>query len=754
VSYAYDNNGNRLQVSATGGSTIYTYDSRNRLITATTPTNNNVGGTTTYVYTGDSKQESVTYPNNTVTRYDYDNADRVSSVINEQTDSTVISSFIYSYDSNGNRTQQVETQNGFSANQLQTTDYNFDNTNRLSGYTLTESNSDSSTISYTYDANYNRINEVETQTQTLGATTTTVKDRTSSFDANNRLSQIIENTDNDTIDYVYDNNGNTLSKTDNTQAAPEHTQFAYDSRNQLSQVIRGPPAAETNQGYYDYNYRGQRIRHLDSERGNIDYLYDGQAVLEERTLGSNTLVAHYRYSDRLISLNTATDEQYYHYSALRTTANLTNTAGDVQVSYRTDAWGKITQQEGDSPNRQVFTGQEHDENTGLIYFGARYYDPDTARFINQDSYLGESSTPPSLHRYLYAYGNPTFYIDPDGHIVGTATGATGGFFWGFGQMVGSMINDTVSGTSRSTGDYLSTWGQNIVGGAELGASFDVAVMSGGLAIPASGALGGAGAEALTFDGRSETLDEFGRQQATGAAWGTAFGAAGKVLAPYAGKAANWAASKSQALQKTGQYLGDKLGAAGEKLANSQVAKDVSQLTAKLQASASATKEKIGGLLQPSQRANVADSAAADFYVGPAGPEATLPSRGYRHMRYLDDTGDVNKYVEGTIANKEAPGSYFGFEKFETGKDARSAFQIRGPEHGESWSDARLRGTFDTLQLYKQGKPQVKVPLEKGGKGPNPEPITEAYPEYGSGGTPQLVTDEMLKFDKIDILPEG
>jgi hypothetical protein len=50
----------------------------------------------------------------------------------------------------------------------------------------------------------------------------------------------------------------------------------------------------------------------------------------------------------------------------------------------------------------------------LIYFGARYYDPDTARFINQDSYLGESSTPPSLHRYLYAYANPVYYIDPDG----------------------------------------------------------------------------------------------------------------------------------------------------------------------------------------------------------------------------------------------------------------------------------------------------------------------------------------------------
>jgi RHS repeat-associated protein len=65
----------------------------------------------------------------------------------------------------------------------------------------------------------------------------------------------------------------------------------------------------------------------------------------------------------------------------------------------------------------VFTGQEHDENTKLIYFGARYYDPDSARFLNQDSYLGEINTPPSLHRYLYAYANPLVYLDRDGHLA-------------------------------------------------------------------------------------------------------------------------------------------------------------------------------------------------------------------------------------------------------------------------------------------------------------------------------------------------
>jgi len=65
----------------------------------------------------------------------------------------------------------------------------------------------------------------------------------------------------------------------------------------------------------------------------------------------------------------------------------------------------------------ILTGKELDVNTGLIYFGQRYYDPDTARFINQDSYLGKQDTPPSLHRYLYAYSNPTVYIDLEGYAA-------------------------------------------------------------------------------------------------------------------------------------------------------------------------------------------------------------------------------------------------------------------------------------------------------------------------------------------------
>ena len=44
-------------------------------------------------------------------------------------------------------------------------------------------------------------------------------------------------------------------------------------------------------------------------------------------------------------------------------------------------------------------------------------DPDTGSFINQDSYLGKAVIPPSLHRYLYAFGNPIVYVDLDGYAT-------------------------------------------------------------------------------------------------------------------------------------------------------------------------------------------------------------------------------------------------------------------------------------------------------------------------------------------------
>ena len=69
-------------------------------------------------------------------------------------------------------------------------------------------------------------------------------------------------------------------------------------------------------------------------------------------------------------------------------------------------------------NRFGFTGHEHDAETGLYYMKGRYYDPQTGRFLARDPFAGTPFEPASLHRYLYAYGNPTVYVDPTGECVG------------------------------------------------------------------------------------------------------------------------------------------------------------------------------------------------------------------------------------------------------------------------------------------------------------------------------------------------
>jgi len=68
-------------------------------------------------------------------------------------------------------------------------------------------------------------------------------------------------------------------------------------------------------------------------------------------------------------------------------------------------------------NRLTYTGHEFDPETGLYYFKARFYDPELGRFASADPYLGDSLTPPSLHRYLYAYANPLTFVDLTGYLA-------------------------------------------------------------------------------------------------------------------------------------------------------------------------------------------------------------------------------------------------------------------------------------------------------------------------------------------------
>ncbi len=65
---------------------------------------------------------------------------------------------------------------------------------------------------------------------------------------------------------------------------------------------------------------------------------------------------------------------------------------------------KITE-EGAPDTDYGFTGKEKDDETGLYYYGARYYDPVIGRFTSLDPWEGDLTDPQSLNKYSYARNN-------------------------------------------------------------------------------------------------------------------------------------------------------------------------------------------------------------------------------------------------------------------------------------------------------------------------------------------------------------
>jgi RHS repeat-associated protein len=74
------------------------------------------------------------------------------------------------------------------------------------------------------------------------------------------------------------------------------------------------------------------------------------------------------------------------------------------------------------------SGKERDAETGLDYFGARYYSGAQGRFITPDPLMASAkiSNPQTWNRYIYALNNPLLFVDPDGLDVDEACAESDG----------------------------------------------------------------------------------------------------------------------------------------------------------------------------------------------------------------------------------------------------------------------------------------------------------------------------------------
>ena len=135
-----------------------------------------------------------------------------------------------------------------------------------------------------------------------------------------------------------------------------------------------------------------------------------------------------------------------------------------------------------------FAGYVKDPETGLYYAGDRYYDPTTGRFTTEDPEAGDVMNPPSLHRYLYSYANPTTYIDPDGRqampIMGQAEAMS--LAWNSKDRDEMRLNALGVAVGQIQGAKISI---PAIAGTYLGAGLVAGLRAGWMAYTATGGAG-------------------------------------------------------------------------------------------------------------------------------------------------------------------------------------------------------------------------------------------------------------------------
>jgi RHS repeat-associated protein len=134
---------------------------------------------------------------------------------------------------------------------------------------------------------------------------------------------------------------------------------------------------------------------------------------------NNNIIAEYTWDNEgnPVSMTKNGQTYCYHLNGHGDVVALTDNNGNVVAEYEYDAWGNILSQTGSlaSENPYRYAGYRYDEETGLYYLMARYYDANIGRFITRDTFHGFESDPLSLNQYVYSNNNPVNFTDPSGH---------------------------------------------------------------------------------------------------------------------------------------------------------------------------------------------------------------------------------------------------------------------------------------------------------------------------------------------------
>jgi RHS repeat-associated protein len=139
---------------------------------------------------------------------------------------------------------------------------------------------------------------------------------------------------------------------------------------------------------------------------------------------------------------------WLHTDHLGSVAVVSAADGAGVVALRHGVWGELRASSPAVPGpagepRERFTGQRFDAASGLLYYGARYLDPELGRFIQPDSLVPSPLAPQTLNRYAYVANDPLNRVDPTGAIIEELRSAgrfLDGLLTAAGRGIGTAVN--------------------------------------------------------------------------------------------------------------------------------------------------------------------------------------------------------------------------------------------------------------------------------------------------------------------------
>jgi RHS repeat-associated protein len=237
---------------------------------------------------------------------------------------------------------------------------------------------------------------------------------------------------------------------------------------------------------YHYDALGRRVVRQDKKTGRTEFTHDDLDVLQDRKLyGDTTTTTNYVNGlgvDDKLKVTSGSTSKYFLTDHLGSTVGLADTNGNITESATYDSFGNKLS--SNLSTRYQYTGRESDETTGLMYYRARFYDPQIGRFISEDP-IGFAG---GINLYAYVKSNPVLYRDPTGlqrcnpivgAIVGGVLGAGAGAVVGAG--IGAIGGCIIGAASVGTAGTLVAPGVGTVGGGTIGCAAGAAI----------GAVGGA-----------------------------------------------------------------------------------------------------------------------------------------------------------------------------------------------------------------------------------------------------------------------